>query len=87
MGWRRTLAICQLCGTIAKPRRASLGEMAGLLVLSCMGILPGIVYALGLSLSYPCCPACGNKALIPTDTPNGRGLIEDRIADRSIPRI
>jgi hypothetical protein len=77
---RKALTICQLCGTIAKPRRASFGEIAGLLFLSCIGLLPGIVYAVALSLLYPCCPACGNKALIPVGTPYGRDLVEDRLA-------
>lgn len=68
--------VCPACGTRGEPKQITRGSTGIELVLWLCFIIPGLIYSLWrLSTRHPGCPSCG-AAMIGTDTPNGKSLLQ-----------
>lgn len=67
--------ICANCGTTSKGKRDTKGSFWIELILWCCLFLPGFIYSIWrLTTRGRKCPVCGNRDLIPIETPRGRTL-------------
>ena len=80
-GFRKGMAddegkmICPSCGTQGEPETATRGSIWIEIVLWLCLIVPGLIYSLWrLSTRGDVCSACGQKGLIPVNSPNGKRL-------------
>lgn len=60
---------CTACGYRGAARGYGCLQIICLLFLLCLGILPGILYALWVDTWVKRCPQCDQKMLIPADSP------------------
>src|ERR1700722_15256161 len=68
--------LCTQCGTIASSRQITPGSGLITLVLLICFMVPGIIYWLWRHTNtYPACPKCGSRSLVPTETPHARHAI------------
>lgn len=69
--------VCPSCGTCGEPKTVTPGSIGIEIVLWLCLLIPGLVYSIWrMSAKYDACPACGQRALIPANSPNGRKIIE-----------
>jgi hypothetical protein len=69
----RKEVICQACGYRGPARKIGCGQVALLIVLACLTLFPGLIYAVYLHFWLKGCPNCDQKRLIPADSPNAIG--------------
>jgi hypothetical protein len=60
---------CQACGYTGPARGYGCVQIFILIFLLCLGILPGILYAIYADSLAKACPKCDQKRLIPADSP------------------
>lgn len=73
-----TQYICNACGQLGKPNEKLRGNFAAELILWWFFIVPGIIYSYWRrSNKDKVCASCGNKTLIPANTPMGAKLLTD----------
>lgn len=67
--------ICESCGTPGVPIKKTKGSFFIELILWLCLIIPGLIYSIWrLTTKYKVCRTCGSTAIVPIDTPKGRGL-------------
>ncbi len=68
--------LCKNCGYVGKPPKKVPGYFAIELILWLLFLLPGLCYTLWrLSNKYTACPHCGQKNMIPLDSPVARHIL------------
>ena len=67
--------ICSSCGYIGIPNKVNKGSGAVEIILWLLFLFPGLIYSVWRRSAKPnVCPSCGNKTLIPLDSPVGKEL-------------
>jgi hypothetical protein len=70
--------ICNACGQLGKPDEKLKGNFAIEFILWWFFIVPGIIYSYWRRNDKDkVCASCGNKTLIPANTPMGKKLLAD----------
>lgn len=73
--------VCTNCGHIGYAKNAVKGSLALEVILWLFFIIPGLVYSLWRSTSsarYLACSVCGQKTLVPANSPVGKKLLEEQ---------
>ncbi len=71
--------ICTLCGYAGETKQKNKGNGFIELILWFFFLIPGIIYSIWRrSDKGNICPKCGNKAMIPLDTPMGQKLMAEQ---------
>jgi hypothetical protein len=72
-----TEMVCTQCGSLGAPNNWHGGHVFMVFMLCIFGILPGIGYAIVLSLRFPECRVCGARhSMIPPNTPAARRILD-----------
>lgn len=68
---------CPHCDVIDRPEYERRGTLWLEILLWCFGILPGLIYSLWRkgSSPLPVCPLCGQRGLLPSDSPRAQQLL------------
>lgn len=67
--------ICTVCGSSGQAKTVTRGNMLIELALWLFFLVPGLIYSVWrLSSRYKACAACGNKNIVPVDSPIGKKL-------------
>jgi len=68
--------ICTICGTAGKPKKETRGSFAIEIILWLCMVLPGLLYSIWRASSkYDVCKYCGNKNIVPINSPVGQELL------------
>lgn len=74
--------VCTSCGYMGEPKKITKGSIGIELFLWLCFIVPGILYSLWrLSSRYEGCPTCGQKTLIPINSPMAKKFIRENFSD------
>jgi 5-methylcytosine-specific restriction endonuclease McrA len=73
---RRSDYVCSHCGTTGAVRTHTRGSLLIEIILWLCFIVPGVIYSLWrLTTRRRICAACGQDALVPSNSPRGRELV------------
>ena len=62
-------SICKHCGFVGHPKPMGALQVALLVILLLLLVIPGLIYMVFLALTSGACPSCGKRAMIRIDTP------------------
>lgn len=71
--------VCATCGVIGEPAGFGCLEVGCMIFLLCLGIIPGIIYAIYVDSRAKSCKSCGAKTLVPVDSPKGREITTKKV--------
>jgi|GEM_PF-972236 len=82
------ILVCTQCGYIGRPKNAIKGNIAIELFLWLFFIIPGLIYSVWRSSSrHKVCPKCGNKNLIPLDSPKAQKMVKEELTKEELENI
>jgi len=74
--------ICPSCGYIGKPKTVVRGSFLMEVVLWLFFLVPGLIYSIWrLTGKEKVCPSCGQKGMIPLDSPRGQKLQKELLGE------
>lgn len=77
--------ICTLCGYAGSVGKKNKGSDLIEVVLWLFFLIPGIIYSIWRrSDKQSVCPKCGNKTMIPADSPQGQRLMAEQMRNPDI---
>ena len=77
--------ICTICGYTGSPKKKNKGSGWIEIILWFFFLIPGIIYSIWRRSDKPnICLKCGNKSMIPTDSPQGQKLIAEQQSNPNI---
>jgi hypothetical protein len=73
---RQTRVVCTVCRTVGYPKQKVPGNALLTFVLLLCFFVPGVIYSIWrFSARYLVCSVCGQKSIVPIESPAGRGLV------------
>lgn len=78
--------LCLQCHSVVRPKRirpkrTTHAPLWFIVILFCLGIVPGLIYWYYIAKSYPVCPDCGGTSLAPVDSVTARDFEARREAE------
>jgi len=74
--------ICQDCGFSGKPKMKTKGSIWVEIALWLLFLFPGLIYSIWrLTSKYQACPKCEAPRMIPMDSPRGKKLRAEMVAE------
>lgn len=70
---------CPNCGSAGKPKTFTPGSFALEVLLWLFFIVPGLIYSIWrLTARYKGCASCGQRGVIPVDSPRARAALSSK---------
>lgn len=80
--------VCTQCHYVGEPKGAIGGNGCIEVILWLCFIIPGLIYSIWRSSSrHKVCPKCGNKSLIPIDSPKAKSIMSETMTKEEIEKI
>jgi len=80
--------VCTQCGYIGNSKTAIEGNGCIELILWLFFIIPGLIYSIWRSSSrHGICPKCGNKNLIPLDSPKAQKMVKEELSQEEVDKM
>lgn len=67
--------VCAACGHVGTKKTITGSDILVTVLLGLLFIIPGILHVMNVQNTINSCEKCGQKALIPTDSPKGKELL------------